>query len=56
MAVELIIVGGARVTIPDTSMIQLKEGGKVLATELQEGDTFLIREGDWASIELVVVI
>jgi hypothetical protein len=56
MAVTFNIEGGAQVTMPNSAVVQLNSGPKVVATDLQQNDVFIIREGDWAKISSSVVV
>lgn len=57
MSVQFTIEGGATTRFADNAIIvQLNDGQKIQADALQDGDVFLIRRGDWATINSVPVV
>ena len=50
MAVEFTSESGTTSFHDNATLVQLNDGRKVLASDLQDGDVFLIRRGEWSTV------
>ena len=56
MATTFTVEGGASVSFENATLVKLNDGRNIAAENLSNGDTFLIRRDDWATINSVPVV